>query len=216
MAAGSAITSEMQLLDAGNPRGDWRVVQPRKSDVEYDISHRGDHLFILLRDAERQNSELLVAPVADPTNTKVSACIKQPCTTPLRLHIRITLLDDMIMFMHQCKMRMASRRLGRCEVCMFPVQVLLPHRKDVKLESVLACHNFLVVFHRTNGLQVQPPSFCTVNCACRLSGIHVNAPNFLLRFLCKSVKLGCAVEDNFFVLGRALVCTLWALKPLQC
>lgn len=34
-------------------------------------------------------------------------------------------------------------------------QVLLPHRKDVKLESVLASANFLVVFHRTNGLQVR-------------------------------------------------------------
>ncbi|CAL8468613.1 g8153 [Coccomyxa elongata] len=101
ISAGSAITSDMQLLDAGDPNGKWHVVLPRKSDVEYDMSHRGDHLFILLRDAERQNSELLVAPVADPTNTKV----------------------------------------------------LLPHRKDVKLESVLACHNFLVVFHRTNGLQ---------------------------------------------------------------
>ncbi len=66
----------MQLLDAGDPNGKWRVVLPRMSDVEYDISHRGDHLFILLRDAERQNSELLVAPVADPTNTKVPACTK--------------------------------------------------------------------------------------------------------------------------------------------
>ncbi len=39
-------------------------------------------------------------------------------------------------------------------MCGFVQQVLLPHRKDVKLEAVLASANFLVVFHRTNGLQV--------------------------------------------------------------
>ena len=70
---GSAITSETRLLDADNPRGEFRVVLPRKTDVEYDISHRGDHLFLLLRDPERPNSELLVAPVSDPTNTTVCA-----------------------------------------------------------------------------------------------------------------------------------------------
>jgi oligopeptidase B len=69
--AGSAITSETRLLDADKPEGSWRVVLPRQTDVEYDVSHRGDELFILLRDKQRQNSELLVAPVADPSNTRV-------------------------------------------------------------------------------------------------------------------------------------------------
>ncbi len=63
--------------------------------------------------------------------------------------------------------------MGRCEVCVSLAQVLLPHRKDVKLESVLACHNFLVVFHRTNGLQVHLPPFHGVHCACRDSDIHL-------------------------------------------
>jgi hypothetical protein len=39
-------------------------------------------------------------------------------------------------------------------MCVDVAQVLLPHRKDVKLEGVLACHNYVAVFHRTNGLQV--------------------------------------------------------------
>ena len=39
-------------------------------------------------------------------------------------------------------------------MCVGVAQVLLPHRKDVKLEGVLACHNYVAVFHRTNGLQV--------------------------------------------------------------
>ena len=49
------------------------MVLPRKTDVEYEVVHRGDHLFILLRDPARPNSELLVAPVSDPTRTTVSS-----------------------------------------------------------------------------------------------------------------------------------------------
>ena len=69
--AGSAITSEMRLLEAAKPESAWKVVLPRKTDVEYEVAHRGDHLFILLRDPERPNSELLVAPLSDPTKTTV-------------------------------------------------------------------------------------------------------------------------------------------------
>lgn len=35
------------------------------------------------------------------------------------------------------------------------LQVLLEHRKDVKLESIIASKDFLAVFHRTNGLQAR-------------------------------------------------------------
>ena len=70
--AGSAITSEMRILEAAKPDSAWKVVLSRQTDVEYEIAHRGDHLFILLRDPERPNSELLVAPIADPTKTTVS------------------------------------------------------------------------------------------------------------------------------------------------
>ena len=45
------------------------------NDVEYDVKHRGDHFFIEIRDKDRPNSEVLVAPVADPTNTKVASSI---------------------------------------------------------------------------------------------------------------------------------------------
>lgn len=41
------------------------------NNVEYDVRHRGDHFFIEIRDQDRPNSEVLVAPVSDPTQTKV-------------------------------------------------------------------------------------------------------------------------------------------------
>lgn len=66
------MTSEARYLDADEPQGDWRVVLPRVNDVEYEVDHRGSHFFITLRDEKRPNSELLVAPVVDPTQTTVT------------------------------------------------------------------------------------------------------------------------------------------------
>ena len=67
----------MRILEAAKPDSAWTVVLPRQTDVEYEIAHRGDHLLILLRDPERPNSELLVAPIADPTKTSVSHFLLQ-------------------------------------------------------------------------------------------------------------------------------------------
>ena len=44
------------------------------------------------------------------------------------------------------------------------MQVLLPHRHDVKLESVVVSKNFLVAFERVKGLQVLRPSMSCVMC----------------------------------------------------
>lgn len=69
--AGSAITSDMRYLDAATPEGEWKVLLPRQDDVEYSASHRGDHFFINIRDKDRPNSEILVAPMSDPTAATV-------------------------------------------------------------------------------------------------------------------------------------------------
>jgi oligopeptidase B len=64
--SGSAVTSDIRMLPADDPMGEWRLVLPRKNDVEYSVDDRGDQLFITVRDASRPNSELLVAPLQDP------------------------------------------------------------------------------------------------------------------------------------------------------
>ena len=71
VVAGSSVTSETRFLSADEPEGEWKVILPRVNNVEYDIRHRGDHFFIEIRDEDRPNSEVLVVPVADPTQTKV-------------------------------------------------------------------------------------------------------------------------------------------------
>jgi len=75
-------------LDANKPQDTWRVVLPRVNDVEYDVDHRRDHFFITLRDEKRPNSELLVAPVADPTNTTVCHMHPTPQTLFFTLRLR--------------------------------------------------------------------------------------------------------------------------------
>jgi len=67
--SGSAVTSETRILNADTPTGEWKVVRPREMEVEYDVRHRGDHLFIMLRDKDAPNSRLLVAPMSDPSKT---------------------------------------------------------------------------------------------------------------------------------------------------
>ena len=67
------MTSETRFLPADQPDHEWKVILPRVNDVEYDVKHRGDHFFIEIRDKDRPNSEVLVAPVADPTSTKVAS-----------------------------------------------------------------------------------------------------------------------------------------------
>ena len=43
----STLSSEWQVLRADDPNGDWRVIQPRTQDLEYGISHYGDHFYIV-------------------------------------------------------------------------------------------------------------------------------------------------------------------------
>jgi len=40
------LSTEFHYLDANDPDGDWAVIQPREKDLEYDVSHYGDHFYI--------------------------------------------------------------------------------------------------------------------------------------------------------------------------
>ncbi|MGH9004198.1 MAG: oligopeptidase B, partial [Acidimicrobiia bacterium] len=61
----SATTSEVRVVDAGDPEGDFRIVEPRRQDVEYSLDHHGERFFILAND-DAPNFRLVEAPVADP------------------------------------------------------------------------------------------------------------------------------------------------------
>ena len=49
----STLTSEYRYLDAGQPRGEFKVFQPRSRGLLYDIDHLGDYFYIRTNDQAR-------------------------------------------------------------------------------------------------------------------------------------------------------------------
>jgi oligopeptidase B len=63
---GSKVTSEVRILDASDPTGEFAVVQPREQDVEYAIEHHGDRFFIVTNADGAENFKLMEAPDSSP------------------------------------------------------------------------------------------------------------------------------------------------------
>jgi oligopeptidase B len=59
---GSKTTSEVRMLDAADPLGEFRVVAPRREGVEYDVEPAGDRLLIV-HNADSIDSDLAWAPL---------------------------------------------------------------------------------------------------------------------------------------------------------
>ncbi len=62
----SPLTSELRYLEAADPRGEFRVMLPRRQDVEYDASHHGEYFYI--RTNERaKNFRLMRTKLSNPS-----------------------------------------------------------------------------------------------------------------------------------------------------
>jgi oligopeptidase B len=62
---GSHTTTEFRYLGAKDPNGEWKIVEPRHHEVEYDVDHHGDSFYIRANDSGR-NFRLVTAPVSEP------------------------------------------------------------------------------------------------------------------------------------------------------
>jgi oligopeptidase B len=62
----SPLTTEIQYLRANDPHGEFRVVLPRVTETEYDLTHHGDSFFIRTNDGAK-TFRLVEAPVSDPS-----------------------------------------------------------------------------------------------------------------------------------------------------
>lgn len=58
----STLTSEFRILPANDPEGEFKVVQPRVRGLEYNISHYGDHFYIITN-LDATNFRLMKTPV---------------------------------------------------------------------------------------------------------------------------------------------------------
>jgi len=65
LSCGSHTTSEARYIPAGEPMAEWKLMEPRKQDVEYYPDHNGNFFYIRVNDKGR-NFRLVTAPVSDP------------------------------------------------------------------------------------------------------------------------------------------------------
>jgi oligopeptidase B len=70
ISSSSKLTSEVWLLDAADPAGEFTVVAPRRHGIEYSVEHQlgagGSGRLLILHNENAENFELATAPVTDP------------------------------------------------------------------------------------------------------------------------------------------------------
>jgi oligopeptidase B len=65
---GSHTTSEAHFIPASEPTAAWRLIEPRRDNIEYYPDHRDGLFYIRVNDTGR-NFRLVTAPVAQPSST---------------------------------------------------------------------------------------------------------------------------------------------------
>jgi oligopeptidase B len=63
--SGSHTTSEARYIPADQPMAEWKVIEPRKQDLEYYPDHNGDFFYIRTNDNGR-NFRMVKAPISNP------------------------------------------------------------------------------------------------------------------------------------------------------
>ncbi|BAY98816.1 oligopeptidase B [Tolypothrix tenuis PCC 7101] len=66
MSLRSSITTEVHYLDANHPQGNWQLIHPRTTGMEYDVDHHSDYFYIVTNDAAT-NFKLVKTLVASPS-----------------------------------------------------------------------------------------------------------------------------------------------------
>ena len=66
MQFGNKTTSEIRILNADNPTGQFKIIHPRQRDMKYWVESRGDSLYILTNDNEAKNYKLMITSISKP------------------------------------------------------------------------------------------------------------------------------------------------------
>ena len=59
----NTVSSEFRVLSADNPEGEFRIIQERERNLEYSLSHFGDHFYIQTNKDGATNFKLMKTPV---------------------------------------------------------------------------------------------------------------------------------------------------------
>ena len=76
LVSASHTTSEARYIPADQPMAEFKVMEPRKQDVQYFPDHNGDFFYIRVNDTGR-NFRLVKAPVADPRSANWQEVVPQ-------------------------------------------------------------------------------------------------------------------------------------------
>ena len=57
--SGATVSDEYSILDANNPEGDWKILQPRQRDLEYGVSHFNNEFYIITNKDDATNFKLM-------------------------------------------------------------------------------------------------------------------------------------------------------------
>jgi len=68
------LSTEYRYLDANNPTGEWKVIQPRERNLEYSVEHFGDDFYIL-NNWNAENFQLMKTAISTPTKENWSEVI---------------------------------------------------------------------------------------------------------------------------------------------
>jgi oligopeptidase B len=63
IASYSTLSTEYRVLDANNPNGSFKIIQTRERNLEYSVSHYGDHFYLLTNKDGAKNFKLMKTPV---------------------------------------------------------------------------------------------------------------------------------------------------------
>ncbi|HWC18414.1 MAG TPA: S9 family peptidase [Terriglobales bacterium] len=125
LVSGSHTTSEARFIPADLPDAEWKVIEPRRQDVEYYPDHNGNFFYIRVNDAGR-NFRLVKTPVKTPGRSYWQEVIP---------HRPSVMLDDTDFFKDYCvtyerenglpQMSVADLRTGRSQRIPFAEQAYL-------------------------------------------------------------------------------------------
>jgi oligopeptidase B len=65
LVSSATLSQEYRYLDADNPYGEFKIIQPRERNLEYSVDHFGDKFYIVTN-YEAKNFRLMEAPVSKP------------------------------------------------------------------------------------------------------------------------------------------------------
>jgi oligopeptidase B len=103
----SHTTTEVRYIPADQPLAEWKVLEPRKQDVEYYPDHSGDFIYIRVNDTGR-NFRLVKAPISDPSKKNWQEVVPQRADV---------MLDDIDFFKNHYVLRERERGLPQIRVC---------------------------------------------------------------------------------------------------